>query len=97
MLGRRSHGKKASNGKPVKKLIKTANEEIAVLGRGTQQSKASRTRCFFCVVFPIQGTRAPLTLNSLFSVFEKRGFQKPEQWWNSILYIKNTYRLQIYF
>lgn len=96
MLGRRSHGEKASNGKPVKKLIKTANEEV-VLGQGTQQSKASRTRCFFCVVFPIQGTRAPLTLNFLFSVFEKRVFQKPEQWWNSILYIKNTYRLQIYF
>ena len=32
---------------------------------------------FFCVVFPIQGTRAPLTLNSPFTVFEKRGFQKP--------------------
>ena len=77
MFGRRRHGEKASNGKPVKKLIKTANEEIAVLGRGTQQSKASRTRCFFCVVFPIQGTRALLTLNSPFTVFEKRGFQNP--------------------
>jgi len=30
-------------------------------------------------------------------VFEKSGFQKPEQWWIFILYIKNTYRLQIYF
>lgn len=96
MLGRRSHGEKTSNGKPVKKLIKTAKEEV-VLGRGTQQSKAPRAGCFFCVVFPIQGTRAPLTLNSPFTVFEKRGFQKHEQWWNSILYIKNTYRLQIYF
>jgi hypothetical protein len=40
---------------------------------------------------------APLTLNSPFTVFEKSGFQKPEQWWIFILYIKNTYRLQIYF
>ena len=47
MFGRRSHGKKASNGKPVKKLIKTANEEIAVLGRGTQQSKAPQVGAFF--------------------------------------------------
>lgn len=46
-------------------------------GRGTQQSKASRTRCFFCVVFPIQGARALLTLNSPFTGFEKRGFQNP--------------------
>lgn len=76
MFGRRSHGEKTSNGKPVKKLIKTANEKV-VLGRGTQQSKASRTRCFFCVVFPIQGTRAPLTLKSPFTVFEKSGFQNP--------------------
>ena len=53
--------------------------------------------CFFCVVFPIQGACAPLTLNSPFTVFEKSGFQKPEQWWIFILYIKNTYRLQIYF
>lgn len=40
------------------------------MGRGTQQSKASRKRCFFCVVFPIQGACALLTLNSPFTVLK---------------------------
>lgn len=66
-------------------------------GAGHTTVKSISDEVLFCVVFPIPGTRAPLTLNSPFTVFEKSGFQKPEQWWIFILYIKNTYRLQIYF
>lgn len=55
MFGRRRHGEKASNGKPVKKLIKTANEEIAVLGRGHTTVKSISDEVLFLCRFPHSG------------------------------------------
>ncbi len=46
-------------------------------GAGHTTVKSISDEVLFCVVFPIPGTRASLTLNSPFTVFEKRGFQKP--------------------
>ena len=54
MLGRRSHGEKASNGKPVKKLIKTANEEIAVLGGAHNSQKHLGRGAFFVSFSPFR-------------------------------------------
>lgn len=46
-------------------------------GAGHTTVKSISDEVLFCVVFPIPGTRASLTLNSPFTVFEKRGFQNP--------------------
>lgn len=51
MFGRRSHGEKTSNGKPVKKIIKTANEEV-VLGAGHTTVKSISDEVLFLCCFP---------------------------------------------
>lgn len=54
MFGRRRHGEKASNGKPVKKLIKTANEKV-VLGAGHTTVKSISDEVLFLCRFPHSG------------------------------------------
>ena len=73
-----------------------ADHQILDVSYNIYKSKHLGRGAFFVLFSPFREP-APLTLNSPFTVFEKRGFQKPEQWWIFILYIKNTYRLQIYF
>ena len=68
MLGRRSHGEKTSNGKPVKKLIKTANEKV-VLGAGHTTVKSISDEVLVLCRFPDSGNLRAANPEFPFHVF----------------------------